>query len=514
MEAEIIAIAVNECAPTDETPNYPTAPEALPISNVPLRVPTQFEGRDEALEQTAAVFQSRADCVAIVTLFGMPGVGKTTLAAAYADRNRKQYETIWWVRAERSENIKDDLQELGIRLGWTATPNGPDLVLERLSIWEGSILIVFDNVPDVRAVRPFLPRGGNSRVLITSTSPAWRAVGEPIEVRVWAKEVGARYLMTRIGQTSETDAAEDLSRRLEGLPLAHELAGAYCERLRLTIAEYVRRFDTDPAALLDDKRHTPQEYYNGRTVAKAFDLAISAANKIHPSAEQLIYLIALLGPHPIACSFFQLGHVAFEEPLRSAVDRGELEEIIAVVRDFGLLANRLDTPYYITDSKVRQPKPLSNKVYDSINLTWLSSFAVEQQSNIGTCGELNEQKKIDGELRLHSLVRLVAIKRNSDAVLDSAERQIAQILSKIADEWQLREMAEAHARCKREETNERQKNTEGSEDRRNIMRQVLRIIYALVEDDDTDRNVSILNSYDVFSIYMKMKWGGFYYRYD
>jgi hypothetical protein len=40
---------------------------------------------------------------------------------------------------------------------------------------------------------------------------------------------------------TERTAAENLSEALEGLPLAHEQAGAYCERLHISFAEYQKR---------------------------------------------------------------------------------------------------------------------------------------------------------------------------------------------------------------------------------------------------------------------------------
>jgi hypothetical protein len=41
--------------------------------------------------------------------------------------------------------------------------------------------------------------------------------------------------------------------------------------------------------LLDDVRHAPTEYHDGRTVAKTFGLAIEEAAKLHPAAEPLVH---------------------------------------------------------------------------------------------------------------------------------------------------------------------------------------------------------------------------------
>src|SRR5207248_6700903 len=141
---------------------------------------------------------------------------------------------------------------------------------------------------DANAIKPYLPRGGSVRVLVTSNAHAWRGVAAPVEIRLWPKEIGADYLVARTGREKERTAAEALSEALGGLPLAHEQAAAYCERLDIALAEYGRRFAAAPTRLLDDARHAPTEYHDGLTVAKTFALAIEEAAKLHPGAELLI----------------------------------------------------------------------------------------------------------------------------------------------------------------------------------------------------------------------------------
>jgi hypothetical protein len=132
------------------------------------------------------------------------------------------------------------------------------------------ILLIYDNAVDADMLKPYLPRGGRARVLVTSNAHAWRGIGEPVELRLWPKDIGADYLVARTGRAGERDAALALSDALGGLPLAHEQAAAYCERLDVSFADYRTRFEAAPARLLDDARHGPAEYHDGLTVAKAF----------------------------------------------------------------------------------------------------------------------------------------------------------------------------------------------------------------------------------------------------
>jgi tetratricopeptide (TPR) repeat protein len=308
------------------------------VSNIPVRVPTHFMGRDDALEAIEAALKLDEGRVAITALHGLRGVGKTTLAAAYAERHRGEYRATWWIRAETQAGVRGDLVALGIRLGWVGEDAkeepAVEAVMERLRHEGEGILLIFDNAVDANALKPYLPRGGVARVLVTSNAHAWRGVAAPIEIAVWSKDIGADYLIARTGLEAERIAAENLSEALGGLPLAHEQAAAYCERLDVSLVDYCKRFETTPVRLLDDARHAPAEYHDGLTVAKTFALAIEEAVKLHPAAEPLIVVAALLAPDAIPLFLFAEG---FGEPLASMLAGDGLDEAVAALRAFALI---------------------------------------------------------------------------------------------------------------------------------------------------------------------------------
>jgi tetratricopeptide (TPR) repeat protein len=310
-------------------------------SNIPVRVPVHFMGREEALADIEAAMRRHHGRVAITALHGLRGVGKTVLAAAYAERHRRDYRATWWIRAETEAGLRADLVGLGVRLGWVGADDKEEPALaavgERLAHEGDGILLIFDNAVDADSLAPYLPRGGAARVLVTSNYHAWRGTAEPVEIRLWPKEIGADYLIVRTGRETERNAAEDLSVALGGLPLAHEQAAAYCERLEISLAEYARRFAAEPARLLDTDKDAPADYHDKLTVAKTFALAIEAASKLHPAAEPLIVHAALLAPEPIPLFLFAEGREKFGEPLSSMLVGDGLDEAVAALRAFALI---------------------------------------------------------------------------------------------------------------------------------------------------------------------------------
>jgi hypothetical protein len=131
-------------------------------------VPEHFLGRDSALVEIDAVLKRGEGRVAITTLHGLRGVGKTVLAAAYAERHRARYRATWWIRAQTPDTMRADLVSLGVRLGWVAADEKEEPALEkvreRLRDEGEGLLLVYDNAIDAASVRTFLPIGGAARV--------------------------------------------------------------------------------------------------------------------------------------------------------------------------------------------------------------------------------------------------------------------------------------------------------------------------------------------------------------
>jgi tetratricopeptide (TPR) repeat protein len=339
---EAARIRLREFLARREKPQSAAFPgAAVALSNVPIRLPAHFMGREEALAAVEAALAREGDRLAVAALHGLRGVGKTTIAAAYADSRRSSYRATWWLRAQSESSLRSDLVGLGARLSWVGAEDKEEpalaVVMERLRQEGEGILLIFDNAADANAVKRFLPRGGHSHVLVTSNAHAWRGVAVPIEIRPWPTSVGAEYLLARTGAGPERAAAEALSEALGGLPLAHEQAAAYCERLEKSLADYHRRFQAAPAQLLDDRRDAPGEYHDQLTVMKTFTLAIDEAAQLHGAAQPLILHAALLAGEPIPLFLFAEGREKLGEPLASALAGEGLDEAVAALRAFALL---------------------------------------------------------------------------------------------------------------------------------------------------------------------------------
>lgn len=209
---------------------------------------------------------------AVLTLVGAGGTGKTALALAVADELREHYtHGVVFVPLSAARDVAGFWGELAAALGVEGGEGGPrERALAALA-WR-HLLLVLDNLEQLRgaaaAVAELVERAADVAVLATSRRPLGLAreqrfpvdplglpEGAPTTVGAALASPAVVLLVRRITQArpgfhleaADVPSMVALARRLDGLPLAIELAAP---RLRtLTPGELVDRLDRRLALL-------------------------------------------------------------------------------------------------------------------------------------------------------------------------------------------------------------------------------------------------------------------------
>ncbi|SEK65362.1 AfsR/SARP family transcriptional regulator [Nonomuraea pusilla] len=253
-------------------------PARSPRTN--LRAPlTSFVGRESELR----LVRARLAAHRLVTLVGPGGAGKTRLATTVAAELLAEHSAVWLAELASVTDPADVPQAVLAALGGSPLIGGPADTLGKLVevLSPGRVLLVLDNCEHLveaaaRLAEELLGRCPRLRVLATGREPlgvAGEALGPvpPLPPEPAVRLLADRAAAGRPGLVIEPDVAAEICRRLDGLPLAIELAAA---RLRvLSPRELADRLD-DRFQLLNAGSRTalPRHQTLQAVVAWSWDL--------------------------------------------------------------------------------------------------------------------------------------------------------------------------------------------------------------------------------------------------
>ncbi|HET7017449.1 MAG TPA: hypothetical protein VFI65_26240, partial [Streptosporangiaceae bacterium] len=240
----------------------------------------------------------------MAVLCGLGGAGKTSVAIEYAHRQLGEVGVCWQFAAEDPTVLAAEFGVLAAQLGARDLVDARDPVASvhsALARAQAAWLVVFDNVPDLASVQPFLPPAGPGRVLITSQSQHWPP-GWSVQVPVLDAQVAAQFLTARTGAADHYVTLE-LATELGGLPLALEQAAAYMQATGIQPTQYLELYrarQTDLLARGDVAGHRDH-------VAATLGLALS---RLGQEATGLMRLLAVLAPEPVPLGLLLAGQEA------------------------------------------------------------------------------------------------------------------------------------------------------------------------------------------------------------
>lgn len=213
-----------------------------------------FTGR----EAESALVEELLRSAGAVTVDGMAGVGKTSLAVHVAHRLAPAYPDgglyLDLCGFTPGQEPLEPYAALGRLLGALDVPHPPAGTAERAALWRSElsrrrVLVVLDNAVDAEQVRPLLPGAGKSAVVVTSRLRLVSLDGvPPVSLEPLTDDDAARLFGRAAGlPTSEEEAVGQVLRQCGGLPLALRMAGA---RLRhrpgWTVAVLAERLRATP----------------------------------------------------------------------------------------------------------------------------------------------------------------------------------------------------------------------------------------------------------------------------
>jgi RNA polymerase sigma factor (sigma-70 family) len=242
-------------------------------------VPVEGLGFEPRADLLAKLDRAGARVSVIHPATGLPGLGATQLAAAYARAKlADDWRLVAWVNAADTFSLQAGLAAVADATGLTDSDatsgiaDAGDDVRYGLETDGDRCLLVFDDVSDPEVVRPFVPAEGAAKVLITSTRQSAANLGSSVPVDVFSPDAAMAFLARRTGLDDEAGAAA-LAAELGYLPLALALAAPVIAGQRNGYARYLDRLQTMPAQVSPAADDGQQDQHG---VARAVLLSLAA----------------------------------------------------------------------------------------------------------------------------------------------------------------------------------------------------------------------------------------------
>ncbi len=264
--------------------------------------PDQFISREKYQKQIHDQFENNST----VLLYGLPGIGKTALAALYAQAQMQEYALIYWIdcRHNVTQQIKEmfnllhqkfqipfDFKKLSLK-------NSCALLYEFFSEKKQKILIVFDNYDEHKNIQDYisLAQKGSCHFLLTSQDKSLHA--NRIEIGGFEPNESNQYLSLDLSFAEDAELTY-ISNMLSGYPLFLSI-----------IKEYLLNTGTTKESLYEIQKIfasflEPQNLFNPSTTDnyKGFlpliEILLNNFSKKNPRASEYLLALSLYGPTKI-----------------------------------------------------------------------------------------------------------------------------------------------------------------------------------------------------------------------
>lgn len=323
-----------------------------------------FTGRDEVLHDLFQGFgaQNEGGMIPPYALTALGGMGKTQTAAEYAYRFREHYRAVLWVRAETQENLLADFQALARMLDRPRedlhTREGLVQTMHAWFLTQTRWLLILDNADDLTLADLFLPRAARGHILLTTRAGAAAGQAQTLPLEPLELDDGALCILRRAGilawngqladaPEASAEAARQLTRLMDGLPLALEQAGAYINDTACGVRRYLHLYQQYRAEIQAIHHGGVPDY--PEAVASAWRISRQAVEQSSPAAAELLRLCAYLAPEAIPDELLTAGAAALGPVLGPVVASPvALDQALGLLRKYSLLQREVDRQTELT----------------------------------------------------------------------------------------------------------------------------------------------------------------------
>ena len=309
----------------------------IPLDLTAVPVIEEFIGRQNELDNLWQYLQpTNSPSWKVAILHGLGGMGKTQLAIRFARDRKDDFTAIFWLSGKDRDTLLQSLSFALNRLpgqGWDSeTTNKGEveqrarhmlrwLALEGNSRW----LIIFDNIDQYSPfnsaadkgydIAEFFPKADHGSILITSRLQTLSELGKSFPVHRLDSHTSIELLLQSSGLSARNTTSKydidpgtkalpkktlqiiliytdllTLANRLDGLPLAIVIAGAFMRETGTSITKYLQYYHEDWSKL--QRQSNPGRQYQQGNMLQTWMISYREIQRRDRGAANLLLLLA------------------------------------------------------------------------------------------------------------------------------------------------------------------------------------------------------------------------------
>lgn len=306
--------------------------------NIPF-LPQSYIHRDEIVDLIWDKFSSKKDNnskVSVVGLYGLGGIGKTTIANFVVANSKKFYHFKGWFNAEFENQLRNEYFQLGQNFKIINSNMSEMEKIRAVKSWmekQTDIMLVYDNVENLSFLKKYLPNKGD--IIITSRSPN---IPNPVEVTLMSiidsKKLLKKLLPQNITHKANFEKdAEFLAYELDNLPLALSHAASYMAENFMTTEGYIKLYLLKKNEILQQKITSSLNYHDPAYITWNISLEKIKNDVRNTVTLKLMDHIGYLAPDKIPKKL--LAQVLFEDTSNKQMQI--LEEVLQILKRYSLV---------------------------------------------------------------------------------------------------------------------------------------------------------------------------------
>lgn len=287
-------------------------------------------------------YGSTRNTIIIVGIYGLGGIGKTTLANDIIHNSAQSYAFRGWIRADSEESLKNDYFTLCENVAICTKNMTSQQKIFNVKKWleeQENILLVYDNIEDMNLLEKYLPNTGH--VLVTSRN---YNVSNGIELNTMnleeATELFNNITPTHIQQTTDyKNNLKILLQELGFLPLALSQTAAYISENMMQISEYLSIYNTERDKLLSHQISIPMDQHESTYIS--WDISFDKIMQL-PESQELLNILNIIA----YCNPSRIPKMLIKQYLYEVVDSAadiKLNALLGILRKYSLIKVATDT---------------------------------------------------------------------------------------------------------------------------------------------------------------------------